>query len=84
LSNGIYLNDLTKCIITGVVTVCDIKGCHNAADKYLISGEDDLFTEAWRRIKNREFIESYCFSKMVIGLCRRHYEEILGEEASEE
>jgi len=59
-----------------MVTVCDIEGCRNRADRYLVAGKDKLFNVAYLRMKNREFIESHCFNVLVLGVCNKHLKEL--------
>ena len=75
MNNGLYIDCSTECTIIGIRIECEIEGCHNIADEYLLSG-DDLFAEAWKRIKHRELYEQYSYPKLAIGLCKKHYEEI--------
>jgi len=56
VNNGLYIDGSTECTIIGIRIECEIEGCHNIADEYLLSG-DDLFAEAWKRIKHRELYE---------------------------
>jgi len=63
------------CKVTGVRTICEAEGCNNVADEHLISG-DELFPRALKIIRGRKFIESRGFDKVIIGLCKKHYEFI--------
>ena len=73
---GIYLKPTDRIVIDNIRIICDIEGCSNVADKYLIAGEDELFHKAYLRMKNREFIESHCIPVLVLGVCKKHYEEL--------
>ena len=76
MTDGIYIGNADRIIVTNVRTCCDIEGCGNIADKYLVAGEDELFHKAYLRMKNREFIESHCIPVLVLGVCKKHYEEL--------
>jgi len=73
---GISLELTDRVMIDNIRTICSIEGCNNVADKYLVVG-DELFYKAYLRMKHREFIESHGFPVVILGVCRKHYEEII-------
>jgi len=79
---GIYIGNSNRIIINNIFTYCDIEGCSNVADKYLVAGEDELFHKAYLRMKHREFIESHGIPVVILGVCKKHYDE-LKKEANE-
>jgi len=78
-----YGIDIKASVRNGILnnaTTCDIEGCRNRADKYLVAGIDELFNVAYLRMKNREFIESHCFNVLVLGVCSKHLKELSASE----
>jgi len=77
MNDGYYIDIPCENMIIGIRIICDVEGCNDVADKCFFFGK--IFEKIWSRMKNREVYERYGYCKIAMGLCKRHYEEIIKE-----